>query len=73
LYLSEKWLPYKTINRPIIVQKLKQQPQPEAPKNIIIEYEKMNAVSVRTVLEEGVFRVDPTTYTNLIGKILFFI
>ncbi len=68
---SEKWLPYKSTNRPVIVQKLKPQPQPEAPKNIIIEYEKMNAVSVRTVLEEGVFRVDPNTYKNLIGTSLF--
>lgn len=50
------------------MQKLKQQNIQETPKNIIIEYEKMNAVSIRTVVEEGVFRVDPTTYQSYLGN-----
>lgn len=65
--IYEKWLPYKSTNRPVIVQKLKPQPAQEAPKNIIIEYEKMKAVSVRTVFEEGVFRVDPNNYQSYQG------
>ena len=62
-------MPYKTINRPVIVQKIKQDKSVEIPKNIIIEYEKQNAISVRTVVEEGVFRVDPKTYQSYIGKL----
>lgn len=60
-------MPYKSTNRPIIVQKLKPKPAQEAPKNIIIEYEKQNAISVRQVLEEGVFRVDPKTYLSYLN------
>lgn len=60
---SEKWLPYKAIERPVIVQKIKHVNQkPTTPKNVIIEYEKPKAVAIRQVIEEGVFRVDPTTY-----------
>ena len=55
-------MPYKSTMRPVIVQKLKPQPPPEAPKNVIIEYEKQNAIAIRQVIEEGVFRVDPLTY-----------
>lgn len=66
--IYEKWLPYKSTNRPVIVQKLKPKPAQEAPKNVIIEYERQNAVSVRQVLEEGVFRVDPKTYQSYLNN-----
>lgn len=63
MFKSEKWLPYKAIERPVIVQKIKHVTQkPPTPKNVIIEYEKPKAVAIRQVIEEGVFRVDPTTY-----------
>jgi hypothetical protein len=61
---SEKWLPYKEIKRPIIVQKLKPEPPKPAQKNIIIEYEKAKAVAVRQIIEEGIFRVDPKVYQS---------
>ena len=68
LSFSEKWLPYKTINRPVIVQKLKQPKPVEVPKNIIIEYEKQNAIAIRTVVEEGIIRGDPKSYQSYLGK-----
>jgi hypothetical protein len=61
-FLSEKWLPYKSIKRPVIVQKVKQSSPQPPPKNVIIEYEKPKAVAIRQVIEEGVFRVDPIAY-----------
>ena len=57
-------MPYKSTKRPVIVQKVKQQPPAPPPKNIIIEYEKPKAVAIRQVIEEGIFRVDPATYQN---------
>jgi hypothetical protein len=62
-FQSEKWLPYKQVQRPVIVQKIKQ-PAPRPPKNIIIEYERPKCVAVRQVVEEGIFRADPATYAK---------
>ncbi len=55
------------------MQKIKQQNsssqnQQKAPKNIIIEYERPKAIAVRQVVEEGIFRVDPATYTNSLNS-----
>lgn len=57
-------MPYKTVERPVIFQKIKQSPQQPVPKNVIIEYETPKAIAVRQVIEEGIFRVDPATYQN---------
>ena len=57
-------LPYKTVDRPVIVQKIKTVQSAPPPKNVIIQYEKPTAVSVKEVIEEGVFRVDPATYQS---------
>ncbi len=46
----------------MIIQRFKPLVSQSLPKNIIIEYEKPKAVAVRHVVEEGVYRVDPTTY-----------
>ncbi|RNA21205.1 hypothetical protein BpHYR1_024281 [Brachionus plicatilis] len=60
--IYEKWLPYKNVERPVIIQKIKHVQQQPPPKNVIIEYETPKAVAVRQVIEEGIFKVDPTTY-----------
>lgn len=57
-------MPYKSVERPVIVQKIKPQNKCPTPKNVIIEYEKPKAVAIRQVIEEGVFRVDPATYQS---------
>ncbi|CAF1398843.1 unnamed protein product, partial [Didymodactylos carnosus] len=60
--IFEKWLPYKKVKRPVLLQKA-QPPAPVKPvRNVIIEYEPLKAFTVRRVIEEGVFRVDPHTY-----------
>ena len=33
-------------------------------RNVVIEYEPLKAYTVRRVIEEGVFRVDPEKYSN---------
>ena len=64
ILISEKWLPYKTVDRQVIHHKIKTVQSAPPPKNIIIQYEKPTAVSVKQVFEEGVFRVDPATYQS---------
>ncbi|CAF3874573.1 unnamed protein product [Rotaria magnacalcarata] len=62
--IFEKWLPYKKVKRPVLLQKA---PPPEPPKvtrNVIIEYEPLKAFTVRRVIEEGIFRVDPHQYAS---------
>ena len=61
------------MKRPVIVQKIKQQPPPPTPRNVIIEYEKPKAVAIRHVIEEGVVRADPATYqiTPIHGEIRY--
>ncbi|CAF2715751.1 unnamed protein product [Rotaria sp. Silwood2] len=62
--IFEKWLPYKKVKRPVLLQKAPP-PEPIKPtRNVIIEYEPLKAYTVRRVIEEGVFRVDPHEYTS---------
>ncbi|CAF1251627.1 unnamed protein product [Rotaria magnacalcarata] len=62
--IFEKWLPYKKVKRPILLEKAPPQPPVPPTRNVIIEYEPLKAYTVRRVIEEGVFRVDPTQYSN---------
>ena len=57
-------MPYKKVKRPILLQKAAPVPPVKPTRNVIIEYEPLKAYTVRRVIEEGVFRVDPTKYTN---------
>ncbi|UJR26201.1 hypothetical protein I4U23_007544 [Adineta vaga] len=60
--IFEKWLPYKKVKRPVLLQKAPT-PEPIKPvRNVLIEYEPLKAYTVRRVIEEGVFRVDPCEY-----------
>ena len=62
--IFEKWLPYKKIKRPVLLQKAPP-PAPIKPtRNVVIEYEPLKAFTVRRVIEEGVFRVDPHQYST---------
>jgi hypothetical protein len=60
----EKWLPYKTVKRPVLLQKAPPLTPMKPTRNIIIEYEPSKAYTVRRVIEEGVFRVDPHQYAT---------
>jgi len=63
----EKWLPYKQIRRPVIIQRCKAEHKQQAPpKNVIIEYERPKAIAIRNVIEEGIFRVDPIAYQQTV-------
>ncbi|UJR22797.1 hypothetical protein I4U23_025828 [Adineta vaga] len=62
--IFEKWLPYKKVKRPILLQKVTPLPPVPPTRNVIIEYEPLKAYTVRRVIEEGVFRVDPHQYTD---------
>ncbi len=62
--IFEKWLPYKKVKRPILLQKASPIPPVKPTRNVIIEYEPLKAYTIRRVIEEGVFRVDPTKYSN---------
>jgi hypothetical protein len=57
-------LPYKKVKRPILLQKATPIPPVKPTRNVIIEYEPLKAYTIRRVIEEGVFRVDPTKYIN---------
>jgi hypothetical protein len=60
--IFEKWLPYKKVKRPVLLQKAPPLPVVPPTRNVIIEYEPLKAYTVRRVIEEGVFRVDPHQY-----------
>lgn len=62
--IFEKWLPYKKVKRPILLQKAPAPPPVKPIRNVVIEYEPLKAYTVRRVIEEGVFRVDPRKYTE---------
>ncbi|CAF0865990.1 unnamed protein product [Adineta steineri] len=62
--IFEKWLPYKKVKRPILLQKAPPIPPRNPARNVIIEYEPLKAYTVRRVIEEGVFRVDPHQYID---------
>jgi hypothetical protein len=61
--IFEKWLPYKKVQRPILLQKAPPIPPRQPTRNVIIEYEPLKAYTVRRVIEEGVFRVDPAQFS----------
>jgi len=62
--IFEKWLPYKKVKRPVLLQKAPP-PEPCKPvRNVVVEYEPLKAHTVRRVIEEGVFRVDPRQYST---------
>ncbi|CAF0721683.1 unnamed protein product [Rotaria sp. Silwood1] len=66
--IFEKWLPYKKLKRPVLLQKAPP-PEPIKPtRNVIIEYEPLKAFTVRRVIEEGVFRVNPHEYSSYNAK-----
>ena len=60
--IFEKWLPYKKVKRPVLLQKASPLPPVNPTRNVIIEYEPLRAYTVRRVIEEGIFRVDPEQY-----------
>ena len=62
--IFEKWLPYKKVKRPVLLQKAPPLEPVKATRNVVIEYEPLKAFTVRRVIEEGVFRVDPHEYTS---------
>ena len=61
--IFEKWLPYKKVKRPVLLQKAPPLEPVKPTRNVVIEYEPLKAFTVRRVIEEGVFRVDPREYT----------
>ena len=61
--IFEKWLPYKKVKRPVLLQKAPPREPVRAVRNVVIEYEPLKAFTVRRVIEEGVFRVDPHQYS----------
>lgn len=66
--IFEKWLPYKRVKRPILLEKAPPIPPPQQTRNVIVEYEPLKAYTVRRVIEEGVFRVDPAQYRSYIAE-----
>ena len=62
--IFEKWLPYKKVKRPVLLQKAPPLEPAKPTRNVIIEYEPLKAFTVRRVIEEGVFRVDPHQYST---------
>jgi len=70
--IYEKWLPYQEMKeRPVIVERA---PAPEIirpPKNVIIEYESPQARHEQVIVDEGVFRADPRSYsaTSTMGEV----
>ena len=62
--IFEKWLPYKKLKRPVLLQKAPPREPVKAVRNVVIEYEPLKAFTVRRVIEEGVFRVDPHQYST---------
>lgn len=68
MVIFEKWLPYKKIKRPILLQKAPAPPPVKPVRNVVIEYEPLKAYTVRRVIEEGVFRVDPRKYTEYAAR-----
>lgn len=62
--IFEKWLPYKKVKRPVLLQKAPPASPTKPVRNVIIEYEPLKAYTVRRVVEEGIFRVDPNEYND---------
>jgi len=62
--IFEKWLPYKKVKRPVLLQKAPPREPIKPTRNVVIEYEPLKAFTVRRVIEEGVFRVDPHQFAS---------
>ena len=50
------------MKRPVLLERAEPLRPVIPPRNVIIEYEPLKAYTVRRVIEEGVFRVDPRDY-----------
>jgi hypothetical protein len=62
--IFEKWLPYKKVKRPVMLQRAPPREPIKQTRNVVIEYEPLKAFTVRRVIEEGVFRVDPHQFSS---------
>lgn len=70
--IYEKWLPYQeTKERPVIVERAPVAEVIRPPKNVIIEYEQPKAHHEQVIIDEGVFRADPSSHnaTSTIGEV----
>lgn len=70
--IYEKWLPYQeNKERPVIVERAPALEAIRPPKNVIIEYEQPRAQHEQIIIDEGVFRADPTSHnaTSTMGEV----
>jgi len=70
--IYEKWLPYQeTKERPVIVERAPALEMIRPPKNVIIEYEQPRAHHEQVIIDEGVFRADPSSHnaTSTMGEV----
>ena len=64
--ILERWLPYKDVNRKIILNPKPADPVQIKPKNVIVEWEKINCGNVNTEIRHlGVEKADPLVYVNI--------
>ncbi|CAF1299637.1 unnamed protein product [Adineta ricciae] len=70
--IIERWIPYEAsmLKRKVVVQRAEEAKPYPPPKNIIIEYEKVEARVVRQVERLGVAPEDPETYYARYGSTL---
>lgn len=68
--IVERWLPYEKQERRVIVQKPCEQPAPEKPKNLIIEWEPNTANTEKKIQILGVETADPNEYIAKYGPTL---
>ena len=52
------------MKRPVLLQRAPPREPIKPTRNVVIEYEPLKAFTVRRVIEEGVFRVDPHQYSS---------
>ncbi len=64
-FFEQKWLPYKDPGeRQVIVEKAPYVKPATPPRNIIIEYERPNAVINKRYIDDGVYATDPKAYSS---------
>lgn len=69
--ILERWLPYKDVNRKIILNPKPADPVQLKPKNVIVEWEKINCGNVNTEIRHlGVEKADPIVYAQTYGPSL---
>ncbi len=69
--ILERWLPYKDVNRKIILNPKPADPVQIKPKNVIVEWEKINCGNVNTEIRHlGVEKADPVVYAQTYGPSL---